>query len=285
MRRFIVTIAAITLLFEAGRGQGIDVDLVNLDVIVTDRTGEIVSGLTKEQFKVFADGVEQRITHFSSDAEPITTVILMQHNPIRAAAGFINILRPNDRAALVTYDAVPENLTSFTQSKDVLLEALNRPRIAMSAQNCLFDALWDTLNRLDGYDERKVIFLASTGMDDVSGHGYPQLLERAGVSQVTIYPLSLPRNRDDNEINELQARNVLGSLAEETGGTAFFPRNESEYPAIFETVSRYVRGQYSLGFVPSQRRHDGKRHRLRVEVLNSKAGKLVVKHRKGYDAL
>jgi len=284
MRRFIVTIAAITLLFEAGRGQGIDVDLVDLDVIVTDRGGEIVSGLTKEQFKVFDEGVEQRITHFSSDSEPITAVILMQHNPIRAAAGFIHILRPADRAALVTYAAVPENLTRFTQNKDVLMEALNRPRLVMSTQNCLFDALWDTLNRLDGYEEKKVIFLASTGMDDVSGHGYPQLLERAGVSDITIYPLSLSRNRDDNAINALQARNVLGSLAEVTGGTAFFPKNETEYPAIFETVSRYVRSHYSLGFVPSQGRHDGKRHKLRVEVVNGKAGKWVVKHRQGYDA-
>src|SRR6478672_7033810 len=110
LRRFIVTLGGLVLCYVSAAGQAIDVDLVNLDVIVTDRSGDNVVGLTKNQFKVFDDGVEQKVTNFSTGEEPITAVILMQRNPIQAASGFINILRPEDRAALVTYDAHPEIL-------------------------------------------------------------------------------------------------------------------------------------------------------------------------------
>src|ERR1051326_8973846 len=84
--------------------------------------------------------------------------------------------------------------------------------------------------------------------------------------------------------------NVLRSLAEATGGTAFYPKFQGEFRSIFETVSAHLRYQYSLGFVPTNRKTDGKFHKLRVEVPpmdvlhNGKPMKLKVKHKQRYKA-
>jgi VWFA-related protein len=91
-------------------------------------------------------------------------------------------------------------------------------------------------------------------------------------------------------ITFLQADNVLRSLAEATGGTAFYPKFQGEFPGIFEMVSAHLRDQYSLGFVPTNRKTDGKFHKLRVEVPamdvlhNGKPIKFKVKHKQGYYA-
>jgi hypothetical protein len=93
-----------------------------------------------------------------------------------------------------------------------------------------------------------------------------------------------------DQITFLQADNVMRSLAEATGGTAWFPRFPGEYPGIYQMVSANLRNQYSLGFVPKIRKTDGKQHKLRVEVPNldvnndGKPDKLRVRHKKGYYA-
>jgi VWFA-related protein len=96
--------------------------------------------------------------------------------------------------------------------------------------------------------------------------------------------------RGEDSITFLQADNVLRSFAELSGGTAFFPKFQGEFRSIFETVSAHLRNQYSLGFVPSNRKTDGKLHKIRVEVppldvnRDGKPDKLKVKHKQGYYA-
>src|SRR5581483_6390691 len=90
-----------------------------------------------------------------------------------------------------------------------------------------------------------------------------------------------------DDITFLQADNVMRSIAEATGGTAWFPRFEGEYPGIYELVGANLRNEYSLGFVPKERKNDGKFHKLRVEVPpqdidhKGKPQKLKVRHKKG----
>jgi len=91
-------------------------------------------------------------------------------------------------------------------------------------------------------------------------------------------------------ITFLQADNVLRSFAELSGGTAFFPKFQGEFRSIFETVSAHLRHQYSLGFAPTNRKPDGKLHKIRVEVppmdvnRDGKLDKLKVRHKQGYYA-
>ena len=288
----------------------IDVDLVNVDVVVTDRDGNPVTGLTKKDFKVFDDNVEQNLTMFAPTDSPLTMVLLLEFGDtfgywfddvVQPAAGFINSLRPDDWAALMAYDLRPEILVDFTKNKNELYDGLRRLQIPAYREICLYDAVWDTLDRLDNIDGKRAIFLLSTGLDTISKHSYPDLLKKAQASDTMIYPLSMGQEArmyfesmgsmsGERDITFATADNVLRSLAEASGGTAFYPKFQAEFPGIFQMVSTHLRNEYSLGFVPTNRKTDGKFHKLRVEVppLDNHDGKkpikLTVKHKQGYYA-
>ena len=173
-------------------------------------------------------------------------------------------------------------------------------RIPAYSETCLYDAVYDTLNRLDNVDGKKAIFLLSTGLDtNISKHTYGEALKKAETSDTMIYSVGMgqlarlyfeSRLSNLDQITFLQADNVMRSMAEATGGAAWFPRFQGEYPGIYQLVSANLRNQYSLGFVPKVRKTDGKLHKLRVEVPNldvnhdGKPDKLKVRHKKGYYA-
>src|SRR5215468_988211 len=290
-------------------GLSIDVDVVSFDVVVTDQSGNPIGGLEKKHFRVFDDDVEQTVTNFSPTEAPLTVVILAEFSNtigyyfddvVGPAAGFIQSLRPDDWGALIAFDIRPEILTDFTKNKNELFEGLRRMRIPAYSETCLYDAVYDTLMRLDNVDGKKAIFLLSTKLDtNISKHTYGEALKKAETSNTMIYSVSMgqlyrlyteARRGPLSEITFLQADNVMRSLAEATGGTAWFPRFTGEYPSIYQAVSANLRNEYSVGFVPKERKNDGKFHKLRVEVPpldvthSGKPAKLKVRHKKGYYA-
>ena len=288
----------------------IDVDVVSVDVVVTDKNGNPITGLEKKNFKIYDDNVEQAVTNFRPTDAPLTVVVVVEFGQtfgyyfddvVGPAAGFINTLRDNDWAALVAYDIRPEILTDFTKNKATLFDGLRRLQIPTYRETALYDAVYDTLERLDNVDGKKTIFLLSTGLDTISKHTYDEILKKSGSSDTMIYAVGMAQMArlvleargqlgSLDQITLLQADNTLRSLAENTGGIAFFPRFVTEYPSIYETVSNNFRDQYSLGFVPKNQKKDGKFHKLRVEVpgldLNNdgKPDQLKVRHKKGYYA-
>ena len=139
----------------------IDVDLMSFDVVVTDQSGNPISGLEKKHFRVFDDDVEQNVTNFSPADAPLTIVVLAEFSDtfgyyfddvVGPAAGFINSLRKDDWAALIAFDIRPEILTDFTKNKAELFDGLRRMRIPAYRETCLYDAVYDTLQRLDRVD-------------------------------------------------------------------------------------------------------------------------------------
>ena len=286
----------------------IDVDLVTFEVVVTDNSGNPIGGLEKSHFKVFEDNVEQTVTNFSPTDAPLTVVILAEFSDtfgyyfddvVGPAAGFINSLRPDDWAALIAFDIRPEILTDFTKNKNDLYNGLRRMRIPAYREISLFDAVHDTLQRLDNVDGKKAIFLLATGIDTISKHTYGEALRKAETSDTVIYGVGMgqlarlyfeQRLYPEDQITFLQADNAMRSMSEATGGRAFFPRFVGEYPSIYEQVAANLRYQYSLGFVPKNPKNDGKLHKLRVEVPNldvnkdGKLDKLKVRHKRGYYA-
>src|SRR6266436_6453788 len=211
----------------------IDVDLVTFDVVVTDKDGNPIGGMEKQHFKVFDDNVEQTVTNFSPSEAPLTVVILAEFSNtfgyyfddvVGPAAGFINSLRPDDWAALIAFDIRPEILTDFTKNKAELFEGLRRMRIPAYRETCLYDAVYDTLQRLDRVDGKKAVFLLSTGLDtNISKHTYGEALKKAETSDTMIYSVSMgqlarlyfeTRLSSIDQITFLQADNVMRSLAE-----------------------------------------------------------------------
>src|SRR5262249_5242690 len=161
--------------------------------------------------------------------------------------------------------------------KQQLFSGLRDLRFATYSEVILFDALYDTMTRLEKIDGKKAIFLLGTGFDTISKHTYGEVLKKAEGSDTVVYAVSmgqLYRLYTENQrssfgnIDFLTADNQMKSLAEGTGGEAFFPRFTTEYPDIYDKISKQLRTQYSLSFTPANLKKDGKFHKLRVEVTD-----------------
>jgi VWFA-related protein len=272
----------------------LDVNLVNLDVVVIDKNGNPIGGMEKKHFKIFDDNVEQTVANFTAVESPLTVVVLVEFtqfglyvsNIYQSIGGFVGSLRDNDWAALVAYDIHPTLVTDFTKNKNLIFDGLKSLRNPTTSETGFFDAVYDTLQKLDKVDGKKAIFLMSTGLDSISRHTYGEALKKAQASDTMIYGISMTplyklyyQNRMSQELNIelLAADNQLTQLSAATGGTTFFPRFDTEYPSIYETMSHQLRNQYNLAFIPTNQKKDGKFHKIKVEVTDldvNKDGKL-----------
>lgn len=286
----------------------IDVNLVNVDVVVTSRDDNPIAGLQKENFRIFVDDVEQPITNFRPTDAPLTVVVLMEFgqtfgyflDDVRVPAwGFIQSLRPDDWAALVIFDQSPEILTDFTRDRGQLLAGLQSLQFPTFRETSLYDALNFTLDRLENVDGKKAILLLSTGSDTISRARYGDTLERVGASDTIIYAIGMGQYARTvfeaqgvlsplDSISYAQEENTLRQFARASGGVAFFPRFQGEYYGIYEVIGANLRYQYSLGFVPTGLEEDDDLKEIKVEVgpldLNNdgKPDDLRVRHKRGF---
>src|SRR5579864_2255775 len=148
----------------------VDVPLVNVDVLVTSKDGQFIPNLKKENFRVLEDGTAQTISNFNQSTAPITAVLLVEYastnynymyDALNASYNFAATLKPEDWIAVVSYDMKPTILTDFTQDKRAVMGALNELRIPGFSERNLFDALYDTIDRIEGLEGKKYIVLVS----------------------------------------------------------------------------------------------------------------------------
>lgn len=277
----------------------VETALVNLDVLVTDQDGIVLSGLNRENFRVLDEGKAQRITHFEPASAPITIAMLMEysgraynHFAYKAASwgsNFLNHLDPLDWVALVTYDIRPTVKLDFTRNKAEMRQTLNALSYPQFREANMYDAITDTLDRLDRVKGKKAILLISTGANSFSAATLDDTLERIKQSDVTIFSVGLAESehlrpgaiRGGPSIGYLQAKNELQTFAKLSGGIAWFPRFEGEMPDIFKGVAGFLRSQYSIGFSPENLVQDGKYHKLKVEAVQPDGSPLMVTNPKG----
>jgi VWFA-related protein len=283
----------------------VDVPLVNLDVLVTTKDGQFIPNLKKDNFKVFEDGAPQTISNFNQSAAPITAVLLVEYastnynymyEALNASYNFAATLKPEDWIAVVSYDMRPQILTDFTQDKRAVLGALNTLRIPGFSERNLFDALYDTIDRIENLEGRKYIILVSTGRDTFSKLNLDQILKKLKTTQnITIYAVSIGRAlREMMEARMgtggglittdwLQADNQMNTFAHMTGGRAYFPRFDGELPEIFHDIGTDIRNQYTIAYHPTNPKLDGSYRKLKVELVAPDGGPLKVKDQKGKD--
>lgn len=266
----------------------VEIELVNLDVVVTDKRGNFIPNLTAKNFRVYEDKVEQKVTNFSPTTAPLTIVMLVEFantlafwydDVVTPTAGFIQLLRPEDWAALVAYDMRPEILCDFTQDKRELFAGLNRMRIPGFSETNLFDALKDTLDRLEEVDGKKAVLLIGTGVDTFSKITFDTILKRVNNTNAVIYCIGMMQFlreyldargylAPEDRLTYLQADNQLNTFARRTGGKAWFPRFMGEYPNILQQVGIELRNQYSMGYQSTNPNRDGKFRKIKVEVVD-----------------
>jgi VWFA-related protein len=271
---------------------------VNLDVLVTDQDGRVLSGLSKANFRVLDNGKPQRITQFEPVSAPITIAMLMEYSGIaydyyayKAASWgstFLDHLDPLDWVALVTYDLKPTVRLDFTKSKGEVQQVLSQLSYPQFREANLYDALIDTLDRLDRVKGKKAVLLISTGSNTFGAATLDDTLKRIKQSGVTIFSVGLAEGEFQRSqvagvrsVSYLQAKNQLETFAKISGGMAWFPRFDGEMPDVFESVAAFLRSQYAISFSPDNLAHDGKYHKLKVEIVNSDGSPLTVVTPKG----
>jgi VWFA-related protein len=292
----------------------VNVPLVNVDVMVTTKDGQFVPGLKKDNFRILEDGVPQQVSNFNVSQAPITAVLLVEFastnyifmiDALRASYAFANSLKKEDWVAVEYYDMQPHILVDFTQDKRAIYGALNELRIPGFSETNEFDALYDTLDRLERVEGKKYIILVTTGIDTFSKLTYDKILKKVKDSKdITIFPISVGfamrewcetnpsyycRNMahgmgiNVSNIDYLQGDNELRTFASMTGGRAYFPRFEGEMAELFGDISNDIRNQYSISYHPTNAKLDGTYRKLKVQVVAPDGGPLKVRDQKGKD--
>ncbi|HXK59265.1 MAG TPA: VWA domain-containing protein [Acidobacteriota bacterium] len=287
-------------------GISVAVNQVRVDVTVQNKNGDLIQGLKKEHFKIYEDKVQQEITNFTSIEAPMTVVLITEYSNavpwnflydvLMASYTFVDQMRKDDWVAVVAYDMRPEILVDFTQNKMEVYNALRRLNFPAFSESNMYDTVWDVLDRVQEIDSKVAIVLVASGIDTFSKKNLGETLKRVQNTNAVIYAVSTGGNfraryegylAATSRMDLYQADATLKQFAKSTGGAAFFPRFVSEFPSIFQTISALLRHQYSLSYIPTNTKMDGKFRKIKVEVEadvdgDGKNDKLKVSHREGY---
>jgi VWFA-related protein len=281
----------------------VDVPLVNLGVSVVTGNGQFIPGLKADNFRILEDGVPQKVANFAQQADrPITAVLLVEFaannyyfmiDALNAAYAFTGGLKKEDWIAVESYDMQQHLLVDFTQNKQEVMGALNQLRIPGFSETNLFDAVYDTVDRLEGVEGQKYIILISTGRDTFSKLNYDKVLKKLqGTKDITIYAISTGQAfrlwaeshgymGNIAQLDYLQADNQMKTFAKLTGGRAYLPRFTQELPEDFQDIASDIRNQYSIAYHPTNSKQDGSWRKIKIDLIDPATGQpLIVQDQK-----
>jgi VWFA-related protein len=289
--------------------------LINLNVKATDRNGRSLSTLTKEDFRIQEDGVEQQIFYFEPVSAPINVVLLLDLSGstrdnrevmIKTAKNFIDSLGAQDRIAIAAFTRKFILASDFTADKKALKKSVEKMK-KVSGGTAFYDGIWTTLDLLRRVkDSRKAIVVLTDGVDESlladperSDHSFEELLARVSEEDATIYPIYLNRveaaltselkdpstterrrERIERRLKpNLTAHRQIEQLAQESAGSVFVVAGENELDGVYQRVAAELRLIYSLAYSSTNTSHDGKFRKINVAVKQEGA---VVRTRRGY---
>jgi VWFA-related protein len=269
-----------------------ETNVVQVDVAVLDNKGRFIPNVPQNRFRILEDNVPQQVSGFGMGDAPMTVCLVIEfsnlfqqywssgwYETLTAAYGFLETLKPEDYVAVIAYDLRPEILSDFSTDKRKAYEAMQRLRIAAFSESNMYDALVDTVGRMQDIEGRKAIVLIASGMDTFSKLTFDKTrkaLQEGGVPIYAIGILQAMREWMDARgymgpiarMDFLQADNQMRTFARETGGQAFLPRFFGEFPGIFRAVHEALRSQYTLSYSPSNSAKDGTFRKIKVELVD-----------------
>lgn len=269
-------------------------DLVSLTLTVTDLYGRLVSGLTKDAFKVFDSNVEQEITFFSDADAPASIGILfdvsdsMSGEKIakarKALEKFINTSHPSDEYYLIAFNSRAQLLLDRTRDGEAVVQKLTL--VQPKDNTALYDACYLGVERVTrGTRQKKAMLIISDGQDNSSRYNFGEVRRLMKESDVTVYAVGILDGRDAGSPTGMQGQAFLDELTSVTGGKSFYPQTDVELDEIFERIALELRHQYSIGFTPKDFTPDGKWRKVKVKVKPPRGiSRLTVRTREGYYA-
>ena len=255
----------------------VDTTLVLIPVAVTTPMNQYVTGMERENFKLFEDKVEQKISHFSSEDAPLSVGIVFDTSGSmgaklsksrEAVAQFFKTANPEDEFFLVEFNDRPELVNGFTTS---LEEIQNKLTFTQSkGRTALLDAIYLALHTMKkGRNPRKALLIISDGGDNSSRYTESEIKNLVREADVQIYAIGIfePASSRGRTAEEMSGPGLLSEIAEQTGGRHFPADNLNELPDIAAHIGLELRNQYILGYTPTNRGRDGKYRRVKVQLV------------------
>lgn len=278
---------------------GVNVDLVVMHTSVYDKNGHFVSGLKRESFNVFEDGVQQKISSFSQEDVPVSLGILLDlsgsmRNKIdqvtKAALAFIRASNPQDQVYLIGFNEQVELLQDYTSDIDEVADSLDN--IVVTGGTALYDAIYLGVQKAQaGIKPKKAIVVITDGEDRDSYYKLDELIAKVQESDVQVFCVGFLNPVPDKglfghwskSVPE-KAREALQRISEETGAKAFFPQKLTEINNIVSEIANELRNQYSIGYLSTNTARDGSYRRVKIALDAATAANTHVRYRRGYFA-
>lgn len=267
------------------------IDVVNVGVTITDRKGSLATDLTVDDFEIFEDGKKQTIRYFASgdrsESAPELHLGLMldvsgsmgedMTFTRTAAVRFLNTLIDAVDITVVDFDT-EVRLARYSQNEFArLIERIRHMKA--DGMTALYDAMGLYLDGASAQDGRKILLIYTDGGDTRSAISLPELMDLLKASDVTVYPIGSLEHQLSSVRN--QQRMILQSMADATGGQAFFPNEVKELDSVYEKVVAQIRAQYTIGYLSTNDKTDGSWRKVDVKTTRRD---LRVRSRKGYFA-
>lgn len=284
---------------QKGYTVGVNVDLVVVHTTVVDKNGEFVSGLKKDNFKLFEDGVNQNIISFSQEDVPVSLGIVIDtsgsmrnkfDSVIKAALAFIRASNPKDEEFLIGFNDQVELLEDYTSDIDLISDDLNNT--VVTGGTALWDAIYLSVQKAQsGARPKKALIVITDGEDRDSYYKLDEMIAKVQESDVQIYGIGFLNEAPEKGIfghwtksEPEKAHDALQRISDETGGKAYFPKDFNEIHTIVAQIAYELRNQYSISYNSTNSARDGTWRRIRVSLDAPPKGELKVRYRNGYFA-
>lgn len=273
----------------------VDKQLVLVPVAVTTNSGQYVTGLDKENFKLLENGVEQDIETFSSEDTPMSVGVVFDtsgsmgsklQRSRQAVAEFMKSANPEDEFLLVQFNDEAQITVPFTPNTEDLQ---NRLLFVQSrGRTALLDGVYMAMNEMrHAHNPRKAILIISDGGDNSSRYTQNEVRNFVREADVQIYAIGIfePLGARGRTPEEFEGPDLLRDLAEQTGGRDFEVDNIGEMPDVAAKIGLELRNQYVLGYSPKNKDRDGKFRRIQVKLVKTQGlGQISPRWRLGYYA-
>jgi Ca-activated chloride channel family protein len=260
-------------------GINMDVEMALVNVTVTDPYSRLVTGLDKENFKVFEDGIEQEISTFSSEDVPISIGLIFDMSGSmadkvdkarQAAVQFLRTANPQDEFFLVSFNDRAEISSRFTSSIEEL-ESRMMFTVA-KGRTALLDGIYLGLSQMRGArNGKRALLIISDGGDNHSRYNEADIRNFLKEADCQLYAMGIFDVSDMGRTTEERyGPSLLSELAEMTGGRVFPVSSLGDLPDIASKIGMELRNQYVLGYKPSNPRHNGTWRKIKVKLLAPK---------------
>ncbi len=255
----------------------VDTNVVQIPVTVTDPLNRFVTGLEKENFRLYEDKAEQKVSYFASEDAPISVGLVFDTSGSmgskldksrQAVAQFFKTTNPEDEFFLVEFNDRPTLVSGFTTS---LEEIQNHLTFTQSkGRTALLDGVYLALHQMKkGHNARKALLIISDGGDNSSRYTESEIKNLVREADVQIYAIGIfePMSARGRTAEELSGPGLLTEISEQTGGRHFPVENLNELPDIAAKIGIELRNQYLLGYTPTNTGRDGKYRKVKVTLV------------------